>query len=192
MIALSPSHAAMAYGPQPALQRRIGLLAGNMQVGAILWFVAVLLQTLIFWGRPQHVREVYSRILGVDVSQQSVSAFAAAVMLVGLVVLCGAWLAVRVWQLAGTYRRGGAFTVEAATRLRGLALAGLVSLGADIVVRHLVAPVMTFGLPGGPHFTGPWITSQDLLYGLMILFLFALSGIFLAAAEMAEDQAAIV
>jgi hypothetical protein len=44
----------------------------------------------------------------------------------------------------------------------------------------------------GPRVSGPWIDAKDVLYALMVLFIVALSGIFRAAAEMADEQAAIV
>ena len=173
-------------------QLRVAKLAALIQAGAVVWIAMVLAQTALFWGSGDTVRAVYGRKLGIDLSATPAADHALAAVLVAVVAGFGILVAVQVWRLAATYRRGGAFTVEAAVGLRRLAIAGALTLGVDIVVRHLVVPILTLHLSGGPRFAGPWLISQDLLYGVMVLFLFALSGIFHAAAEMADDHAAIV
>lgn len=176
----------------PAFHRRIRTIAFAMQSISTVWIFVVLWQIFRFWSDRHSIAESFGRRLHTDLSSLPTEHYLFAVGLVILDVALTIVLAIQIWRLASIYRSGAVFSEAAAVALQKLAYAGAIALSADIVIRHLVVLVLTFHLPSGPTVGGFWLTSQDLIYGMMILFIFMLAGVFRAAAKMAEEQAAIV
>jgi hypothetical protein len=188
----------IADGAQPPglamaeIQRRMGLLARLMQGGALLWIALIIVQNVTFWGRPAIVTRRFAESAGLAALDPPAAAYVVLLVIIAVAIGFAGWVGLQVWRLAGIYRNGGVFTVAAAVQLRRLARAGLGALVADLIARHLPMPILTWHLADGPRLAGPWIDHKDVLFALMALFIFTLSGIFRAAAEMADEQAAII
>jgi hypothetical protein len=148
--------------PMADLRRRIGLLAGWMQAGALAWIALIVIQTVLFWGRPEIVARKFAQIPGLAVLDPPGAAYAAALMVIAVVVGFAGWVALEVWRLAAIYRNGGVFTVaSAAAQLSTAFIGGLLRAPrrshwqtSDPSDTHL-----SIG-PTGPHVTGPWDRRQ--------------------------------
>jgi hypothetical protein len=125
------------------LQRRIGLLAGWMQAGALAWIALIITQNVLFWGRPEVMARKLAEVGGLAVLDPPGAAYAAALTVIAVVVGFAGWVALEVWRLAAIYRNGGVFTVASAVQLRRLSLAGFCALLADLIGRHLTLPILT-------------------------------------------------
>ncbi|MEI6571966.1 MAG: DUF2975 domain-containing protein [Alphaproteobacteria bacterium] len=189
MSNLHPNH---LRSTPSAFSRRINLVASILQIFAVIWIGVVIWQITAFWSDHAAVVGNFGRRLHVDLSALSSEHYIAAVALVAVDVALTALVALQIGRLASIYRRGEVFTENAAIGLQRLALYGVIALAGDLLARHVVVLVLTAHLANGPIFGGLWITSQDFLYGIMILFIFMLASVFRAAAQMAEEQAAII
>jgi hypothetical protein len=180
------------YSPSPDFNRKINLAATVMQSISAVWISLVIWQIFHLWSDRQAIVENFGRRLHTDLSLLPTEHYAIAIGLVILDVVLVILLAIQIWRLASVYRSGAVFSEAAALALQKLAYAGAIALSADMAIRHLVILVLTLHHPDGPTFGGLWLTSQDLIYGIMVLFIFMLAGIFRAAAKMAEEQAGII
>lgn len=188
----NPYDTNMPYSPSPDFHRRINIAATVMQGISAVWISVVVWQIFHFWSDRQAIVDNFGRRLHTDLSLLPGSHYMTAVLLIILDVTLTILLAIQIWRLASVYRSGAVFSEAAALALQKLAFAGTIALCADIAIRHVVILVLTLHRPDGPTFGGVWLNTQDLVYGMMLLFIFMLAGIFRAAAKMAEEQAAIV
>jgi len=96
------------------------------------------------------------------------------------------------WHALATEAAQLRITVDAALWLRRTGLAGISAIIVSVLMRILIASILVGRFvpisPRGYYYLLP----QDLLYAIFAVFVFALSHIFKAAAEMAQDQAEII
>jgi len=96
-----------------------------------------------------------------------------------------------IWRLARIYLDGQVFTIEAAGRLRDVAMAGVASWVADLVARPLGASLISTELLRMEPLH-QWFHPLDLLHFMFFGFILALSVVFRTAAEIAAENAQFV
>jgi hypothetical protein len=96
-----------------------------------------------------------------------------------------------IWRLARAYLDGHVFTVEAAERLRAVALAGVAAWVADLLARPPGAALISTALLKQDPLH-QWFHPLDLLHFMFFGFLFGLSVVFRTAAEIASENAQFV
>jgi hypothetical protein len=172
------------------LRAGIGWICHAIRLAALVWTGWVLLRILILWGDRSALVGRMGRAFGVDPASISSARYWGSFALLLAAWAVAALLCWRIWQLFGSYLQGRIFTVDAALRMRALALAGFAATLADMAVRPLQFLVLLGHLPERIGFGYP--VPHDLLHLLISGFVFALATIFKTAAEIAEDHAQIV
>ncbi len=177
---------------QHDLRARIGWICHALRIGAVLWITWLLAFVVYYWSDKAQILKNYGLIFSVDLGDVSAMRYAGAFGAVMVSLAMGAAVVVCIWRLAGTYLAGRVFTVDAALWLRRTGLAGISAVIVSVLMRVLIASMLVGQfVPLSPHGYN-YLLPQDLLYVIFAVFVFALSHIFKAAAEMAADQAQIV
>jgi hypothetical protein len=173
------------------LRQKVAWVCHAVRAVAVIWALSEL--ALMLWVRL-HREELLAKAeayTGVDPASVSDAGYwsAAAVVVAGWGFIAA--LAIAVWRLMGGYLQGEIFTVEAAGRLRSVALTGFATATAAIVIKAVSLALMSPAiLAKAPLHT--WLGPIDLLHFLMCGFLLALAAIFRTAAEIAEEYSQFV
>lgn len=181
----------MQLAQTAALREKIGWICHLVRACAFLWASWELFS--ILWVRL-HRSELLARAeawTGVDPASVSDAGYwsAAAVVVAGWGFVAA--LALAVWRLMGGYLQGEIFTVEAAGRLRSVALTGFATATAAVVIKAVSLALMSPAiLAKAPLHI--WLGPIDLLHFLMCGFLLALAAIFKTTAEIADEYAQFV
>jgi Protein of unknown function (DUF2975) len=185
--------ASYAAAPGPSdLRSRIAWICHALRIAAVLWIGWGLAILLIVWGDKARVTEGWGQLFSVDLSGISDARYAAAFAVAAVDLLVAAVVAACLWRLSSTYLAGRVFTVEAALWLRRTGTAGIASIIVDVIGRIVVASILTAQFAPTSTRGFFYLMPQDLLHLIFALFVFALSYIFKAAAELADDHAQIV
>ena len=146
----------------------------------------------LLWSDKAQILKNYGLTFSIDLGDVSASRYATAFGAVMVSLAMGTAVVACIWRLTGTYLAGHVFTVDAALWLRRTGLAGISAIIVSVLMRILIASILVGRFvpisPRGYYYLLP----QDLLYAIFAVFVFALSHIFKAAAEMAQDQAEII
>jgi len=175
-----------------ALRRRIGWLCQTLRFAAVAYALWVFALLAMHWGNAADVTRAYSHLLKTDLLEvpapQRAGGFLLHMIPWSLIVLT-CW---NLWTLFSGFLAGRVFTVDAALTLRRLALAGLAAEAADMALRPILSILVTLHMPPGSRHVGFFFQTDDLLNLMFLGGLFALAQVFKVAAEIAEDNAAIV
>jgi len=176
---------------QNALNDKLRWACHSIRAVALIWLLwGVALGTWNWMNRDAFLTRL-SKLYGLDAPSVTDLGYWSAFGAVTVSMLSSAVLVAFIWRLVRIYLDGQVFTVEAAARLRGVALAGFFATGVDIVVRPIAVMLVSADLFTKLPLYG-WFSPQDLLYFLICGFLLALAVIFKTAAEIADDHARIV
>ena len=175
-----------------SLRVKIGWLCQIIRIVALIyagWILLVIVQT--WTNEPALIRNL-GAFYGKDLA--GMSGFQRAG---GFAVYLAVWSPVAgacycVWRLFSSYLDGRIFTVDATIWLRRVACFGFASQFIDLAARPLVSLILTAHLPQADRVLKVFFSPQDLLHLLFFAGLFALAHVFKTAAEIAEDNAAIV
>ena len=175
-----------------ALRARIGWLCQILRFAAPAYALWVLVLLVLHWSDASEVTRAYSHWLRAELvevpASQRLAGFLVHMIPWGLTALACGYL----WKLFSGFLAGQVFSLEAALTLRRLALAGLASVTADLVARPILSVLMTIHLPPGSRHLGFFVLPHDMLNLMFLGGLLALAQVFKVAAEIAEDNAAIV
>jgi hypothetical protein len=174
-----------------ALNNKLRWACHSIRAVALVWIVWVLGLILWIWGDRAGLLGRLTKLYGLDPSSVTDVGYWSAFALALASWLASAVLVVSIWRLARVYLDGRVFAVDAAARLRAVALAGFAATAVDIVVRPMGAVMLSPELLSKVPLYG-WFNPPDLLYLLICGFILALSVIFMTAAEIADDHARIV
>lgn len=174
-----------------SLRARVGWLCHLARFAAVAWaFWAVLVFLRTRLPAEEYITQVAA---AVDIDLALIShdgywmAFALGLVDHGFVVA----FAVAVWRLMGGYLRGDIFSAAAADRLRAVALFGFAAIAASIFLGIVSAALLTTAIfAKAPLWS--WVGPTHLFYAVCCAFFLALSAIFKAAAEIADEYAQIV
>ena len=171
------------------LGARIKWICQTLRVAALLWIAWIMVFFAYQLSNKERVLQSMGKVLSVDLSNVSEARYAIALIAAMVGVAAGIAVVVCLWRLAGVYLAGRVFTVDAALWLRRTALALLVWALLGVLTRAMAYSILIgHVLP----LAGYYLLPGDLLRTMLGGFLIALAYIFQAAAEMAEDHAAIV
>lgn len=175
----------------PELQKKIGWICNLVRWASLIWFLWMLGVFLFMMFHRADYFDKGLKFHQIDPASIPDTTFwlaAAGSLLVYVPTAVVVW---RLWGLMQGYLQGDILTVHATDRLRSVALAGLFATAADVVLPPLTNALMLPMLLSKM----PWwqmIRPTDLFYALICAFLLALSTIFRAAVEIADDHAQIV
>lgn len=174
-----------------ALSTKLRLACHTIRIVTTLWAVWNFCVYAWVWSDRDALLARQTKLYGLDpmtvtdIRYWSASALEFVSWLVSLIVVF------RVWRLTRAYLDGRVFTMEAASRLRAVALAGLMATAVDAVLSPLSGALVLNDLLGRvPIYY--WFNPTYLLYALMSGFLLALSVVFESAAEVANENAQFV
>lgn len=175
-----------------ALRARIAWLCHALRLAALAYALWVLAAIGLFWRDPAMVARGYGHWLGGDLAGITTPQLAA-----GAALHLGVWLLVaaacrEAWRLFSGFLVGEVFARPAALRLRRMAIYGLAATVTDILARPLIAMIVTAHLPAGSRMVGVFTRPEDLLTVMLLAAFLALGHVFSVAAELAEDNAAII
>jgi hypothetical protein len=175
-----------------ALRARIGWLCQVLRFAAFAYAAWVFVLLALHWSNAADVTRAYEHWLKADLvevpASQRAGGFLVQMVSWGLTsVAC--W---NLWKLFSGFLAGRVFTVDAATTLRRLALAGLTAVAVDMLSRPLLSILVSIHMPPGSRHVGFFFHTNDMLNLMFLGGLVALAQVFKVAAEIAEDNAAIV
>lgn len=174
-----------------ALNGKLRWACHSIRAVALIWLLwGVGLSTWTWTDRGALLTRL-NKLYGLDASSVTDFGYWSAFGAVTVSMLASAALVVFIWRLVRVYLDGRVFTVEAATRLRGVAYAGFLATGVDIGVRPIAASMLSSELMTKLPLHA-WFNPNDLLYFLISGFLLALAVIFKTAAEIADEHARFV
>ena len=175
-----------------ALRARIGWLCQTLRFAAPAYALWVFVLLALHWSNPTDVTRAYSHWLKADLVEvpavQRAGGFLVHMIPWGLTVLA-CW---NLWRLFSGFLTGRVFTLDAALTLRRLALAGFAAVVVDMAARPLLSILVSIHMPPGGRHIGFFFQPNDMLNLMFLGGLFALAQVFKVAAEIAEDNAAIV
>lgn len=175
-----------------ALRARIGRLCQILRFAALAYAAWVFVLLAMHWSSADDVTRTYSYILKADLLEvpaaQRAGGFLVQMVPWGLTVLA-CW---NLWKLFSGFLAGRVFTIDAALTLRCLALAGLAAVAVDMISRPLLSILVSIHMPPGSRHIGFFFQPNDMLNLMFLGGLLALAQVFKVAAEIAEDNAAIV
>lgn len=174
-----------------ALNAKLRRACHAIRAAAVIWVLWGLGLTLWTWGRRDDLLSRLEKLYGLDASSVTDLGYWSAVALVLASWLPSAALVIFIWRLARIYLDGRVFTVEAAARLRSVALAGFFAAGVVILTRPFTVALISSDLMAKLPLQF-WLNPNDLLYFLISGFLLALAVIFKTAAEIADEHARFV
>ena len=182
-------------GPTPAiaaLRARIGRLCRLLRLAAPLYALWVLILLAMHWSSAADATASVAFWTRAAITEIPASGRLHAFLLQlpgwGLLALA----CFHLWRLFSGFLAGEVFTLEATTRLRCTATAGFAAMAAEVVSRPLVVIVSTLHMPPGSRHVALFFQPGDLLNLMFLGGLLALAQVFRVAAEIAEDNAAIV
>lgn len=191
-MTLSDAILSPAVTPEAALRARIGWLCHLLRLAALAYAVWVFVLVALHWSDGPEVTRVYSHLLRTTLTEvpqgQRVGGFLVQMVSWGLLV--GSCVAM--WRLFSGFLAGRVFTLDAALTLRCVALFGLAAETVDMLGRPLVSVLVSIHMPPGQRHLGFFFQTNDLLNLMFLGGLLALAQVFKVAAEIAEDNAAIV
>lgn len=175
-----------------ALRARIGVLCQVLRFAALAYAAWVFVLLAMHWSDAATVTRTYSHWLKGDLfeipAQQRALGFLVQMVPWALTVLA-CW---NLWRLFSGFLAGRVFTVDAALTLRCLAIAGLAAVMVDMISRPLLSLLVSVHMPPGSRHIGFFFQTNDMLNLMFLGGLLALAHVFKVAAEIAEDNAAIV
>jgi hypothetical protein len=177
---------------QDALRRQVAGLCHLIRwvaAGWIVWSLAILIAN---WGDIEVVKRNWGHHLKLDLTALPALDYAAAFAVVLADWAGSAVVVFFVWRLFGCYLRGSIFTTEAAREMRNLGIAGIASVAVDMVVRPLLAILLSWHLGSGVRNAAFWIEPNDVLHAMMALFVVAVAHILKVGVEIADDNRQIV
>lgn len=191
-MTLSDTILSPAVTPEAALRARIGWLCHLLRLAALAYAVWVFVLVALHWSDGPEVTRVYSHLLRATLTEvpqgQRLGGFLVQMVSWGLLV--GACVAM--WRLFSGFLAGRVFTLDAALTLRCVALFGLAAETVDMIGRPLLSVLVSIHMPQGQRHLGFFFQTNDLLNLMFLGGLLALAQVFKVAAEIAEDNAAIV
>lgn len=173
------------------LQKKIGWICNLVRWAGIIWFLWMLgIFLYVAFHRADFLDKglKFHEIEPTSISNAHYWLANALNFVVYVPVAVTVW---RLWVLMQGYLEGDILTIRAADRLRAVALAGLVAVATDVIVPPistlLITPQLLSKLP-------MWqlLRPIDLFYALVCGFLLALSAIFRAAVDIADENAQII
>jgi hypothetical protein len=154
----------------------------------------MLIMLVWVWTDPAKIASMLGHYLNADLGVVTSSQLAW-----GFAAQVGAWIpgasvSYCIWQLFGGYLRGRIFTDDAAAWVQRIGIAGLITAAAGIVARRIDWMVLTShaALPFSTRFFTQLVVPADLLGVLFSLFVLAIGRVFIAAVQIADDNAGIV
>ncbi len=191
-MTLSDTILSPAVTPEAALRARIGWLCHLLRLAALAYAVWVFVLIALHWSDGPEATRTYSHWLRATLTEippmQRLGGFLVHMVSWGLLV--GACVAM--WRLFSGFLAGRVFTLDTALTLRCLALFGLASEAADMFGRPILSVLVSLHMPPGQRHLGFFFRTDDLLNLMFLGGLLALAQVFKVAAEIAEDNAAIV
>ncbi|GLI94177.1 hypothetical protein LMG27198_31690 [Methylocystis echinoides] len=173
------------------LQKKIGRICNLVRWAGVLWYMWLFgVFLLIAFNRPEYLDKGL-RLKGIDPVSISDGQYWSAHAVLLVVFIPTAVVVWRLWGLMQGYREGDILTVRAADRLRAMALAGFVAVATDIIA-HPIAFLIASPLMLSKTPFWQLLNPVQLFYALMCGFLLALSVIFRAAVDIADDNAQII
>lgn len=182
---------ALAPASIPRLQMKIGWICNIIRWAGLIWFIWMFGLFLFLMSHRADYFDKGLKFNQIDPASVSDGTFWLANVGSFLVYVPTAVVVWRLWGLMQGYLQGDILTIRAADRLRSVALAGLFATATDVLLPPLTSALM---LPMLLSKTPYWqmVRPTDLFYALVCGFLLALSAIFRAAVEIADDHAQII
>ena len=177
---------------QDALRRQVAGLCHLIRWVAAGWTVWSLAILILNWSDIEAFKRNWGHHLKLDLTALPTSQYAAAFAVVLLDWAMSEADVLIEWRMFGCYLRGSIFTTEAAREMRNLGIAGVASVALDMVVRPLIAILLSLHLGSGGHNMAFWIEPNDVLHMLMALFVVSVAHILKAGVEIADDNKQIV
>ncbi len=181
--------------PSPAvaaLRARIGTLCHALRLAGPAYAGWVLYNLTVHWSDAHGVGLGWSHFLKRELGDIPAGQRVAGFCLHFVVWIFVALACLELWRLFTTFLNGRVFTAEAAGHLRRMAIFGLAAEFADVVSRPLISMIVTAHMPEGSRMVSVFLQPPDLLNVMFLVGFLALGHVFKAAAEIAEDHAAIV
>jgi hypothetical protein len=175
-----------------ALQSRIGWLCHVCRMLAAGYAVWTLWLAISFWLNAPLVERRFAVLAGVEpiaVSDGTRLAGFSLSFLTWLLVAAACWTA---WVLFSSYLEGRIFAVSSASRLRLLTLLGISAVALDVAVRPVLVRLVTGAAPAYSKAPYYYFSPNDLALLMFLIALFAVAHIFKVAAELADENAAIL
>lgn len=177
---------------QDALPRQVAGLCHFIRWVAAGWIVWSLALLIMNWSDIEVVKRNWGHHLKLDLAALPALHYAAAFAVVLVDWAGSAAIVLFVWRLFGCYLRGSIFTAQAAREMRNLGMAAAASVAVDMVVRPLIAILLSWHLGSGERNAAFWIEPNDVLHMLMALFVVAVAHILKVGVEIADDNRQIV
>lgn len=174
-----------------ALRGRIAWICQAVRIAALAWLLwGVATNVWIRFHRSEYFDKGL-RFNEIDPASITDARYWAAFVLIIAVYAAAAFMVYRLWLLMQGYLDGDIFSVEAAGRLRRVALSGFAATAANVILPPLQLALMSTALFSKIPL---WrlVAPDNLLYALLCGFFLALSAIFRAAAEIADEHAQFV
>ncbi|MCW2274593.1 hypothetical protein M2321_002171 [Rhodoblastus acidophilus] len=168
---------------------RISRLARALTAACAVWIVGA---TLWHWAHPARVAENAHLIWGADFGDFSAAQLAAGFASALLPAGAGLGALYCLWRLFGVFLSGRVFQVEPALWLRRAGFFLIAAAACAVLDNSLEATILSLNLGVGHRLLAigfPPLFFFGLLAGTIAI---AMAEVFIAAAEMAEDHAAIV
>jgi len=177
--------------PMIALNERLRWACLGIRGVSVAWILWDWTVSLYIWSDRATMLDRLDRLYGLDTSSVSAGGYFGAAAMAVLSMTVATIFVGYLWRLVRVFLEGRVFSVDAADRMRDLALAGVAATLVDVVVRPIGAAMLSTELLGKiPPYN--WFAPHDLLYLLISGFVFALGVIFRSAVQMADDHARIV
>ena len=191
-MSVSTSRPASTVTPEAALRERIGGLCRVLRLAALAYPSWIFVLLALHWSNADEVTRAYSHWLRATLSEvpapQRLGGFLVQMVPWGLTV-AACW---NLWKLFSGFLGGRVFTLDAALTLRCLSLFGLAATLIDFLSRPLLSILTSIHMAPGSRYLAFFFDPHDLLDLMFLGGLLALAQVFKVAAEIAEDNAAIV
>jgi hypothetical protein len=175
-----------------ALQKRIGWLCHLCRTLAIGYAAWTLWLVISFWLNAPLIERRFAALAGTEpaaLSDGTRFAGFSLSMLTWLLVAATCWTA---WLLFTSYLEGRIFTVASADRLRRVTLLGIGAVLFDVITRPAQLWLVTGAAPDYSRAPYYYFAPNDLALLIFLIALFAVAHIFKVAAELADENAAIL
>lgn len=194
---MSDAADALSLAPSPSpqvatLRARIGTLCHALRLAGPAYAGWVLFTLVTHWSDAAGVAHGWGLFLKTDLGEIPAGQRAAGFAIHFVVWIFVALACLNLWMLFTAFLKGRVFTTEAAGHLRCMAVFGLAAEVADMVSRPLISMIVTAHMPAGSRMVSVFFQPPDLLNVMFLVGFLALGIVFEAAAEIAEDHAAIV
>jgi len=180
-----------ATAPPLVLDKSLRLACYSIRAVALIWWLWSSALAFWIWSDRETTVGRWVKLYDLDPASVSAAGYYGSTLVVVAIAAVAAVMVYFVWRLTRSYLDGRVFTVEAAGQLRKVALAGFAAVAAGVIGRPIQVAMISTSMFGKLPFYA-WFGPPDLLYLVICGFLLALSVIFEAAAEIAEDNAKIV